>query len=233
MADSTFSISAKELFDAATHFGHRTQRWNPLMRNYLYGERNGVHIFDLQKSAQQFEDALQFIKKASSEGKQFLIVGTKPQALQIIQDYAKKSGISFVTEKWIPGLLTNFETLSKRIKHLKQLKQEQEENNFEKYTKKEAVQKKKMIAKLEATLGGVSNMEKTPDVLIVTDAVRDKLAVKEAKRLKITVIGIADSNADPTLLDYVIPGNDDAVKSLKFFVGKIADAILAGKTPKK
>lgn len=226
---SDFSISVQELFDAAAHFGHRTHKWNPRVRNFLYGDRGGIHIFDLQKTAKLLEKALDFSKKMATEGKTFLFVGTKPQALHLISDYAKKSGMPFVTQKWIPGLLTNFSTLSRRISYLRDLKQQEESGEIEKYTKKEIVHLRKIIAKLEAALGGVSDMRRLPDVVIVIDVLRDQLAVKEAKKMKIPVIGVVDSNASPLGVDYPIPGNDDAVRSLEFFVSKLSEAILAGK----
>lgn len=229
MSDTSFSISVQELYDAAAHFGHKTHKWNPRVRNYLFGERGGIHIFDLQKTAKMFEKALDYAKKMATEGKTFLFVGTKPQTLQILSAHAKRCNMPYVTGKWIPGLLTNFSTLSKRISYLRDLKDQEERGEFAKYTKKEVVHLKKIIAKLQAALGGVSEMRRLPDVLFVTDVLRDQLAVKEARKMKIPVIGLVDSNADPTGVNFVIPGNDDAVKSLEYFISKISDAILLGK----
>lgn len=229
-----FSISAQELFDAAAHFGHKTHKWNPKMKNYLYGERAGIHVFDLQKTAHRLEQALDAVKKLAEEGRVILFVGTKPQAIKIVSEEAKRADMPYVTSKWIPGLLTNYGTLSRRIRYLQDLKMEQKLNNFEKYTKKEASKLKKVIDKLEASLGGVSSMTRPPDALFVCDVVRDQLAVKEAARMKIPVVGLVDSNGNPDGVQYVIPGNDDALRSLQFFVSKIADAFLAGrKTVKK
>lgn len=227
MAD--FSISVQELYDASAHFGHKTQKWNPRVRPYLFGERGGIHLFDLQKTAKLLEKALDFSKKMAMEGKNFLFVGTKPQALQLISSHAKRAGVSYVTGKWIPGLLTNFSTLSKRIAYLRDLKSQEESGELLKYTKKEISQLKKVIDKLEAALGGVSEMRRLPDVVFVSDVLRDRLTVLEAKKMKIPVIGLVDSNADPVGVTHVIPGNDDAVKSLEYFTGKIADSIIAGK----
>lgn len=230
---SPISISAQELFDAAVHFGHKTYKWNPKMRKYIYGEKGGVHVFDLQKTAQNFEKALGFLKRLSEEGRVVLFVGTKPQATKIVSDEAKRAGMPFVTSKWIPGLLTNYGTLSRRIRYLQDLKSEYKLNNFEKYTKKEASSFKKVIDKLESSLGGVSDMVRIPDALFVVDVVRDRLAINEANRMKIPVIGVVDTNGDPDGITYVIPGNDDALRSLQFFSSNVADAILAGKKPKK
>jgi small subunit ribosomal protein S2 len=230
---SDFSISVQELFDASVHYGHRTHKWNPRVRNYLFGEREGIHIFDLQKTAKFFEGALSFVKKAAGEGKTFLFVGTKPQALHIVSEHAKRAGMPFVTQKWIPGLLTNFSTLARRISYLRDLRQQAQSGELEKYTKKEISQLKKTIAKLEATLGGVSEMRRLPDVVVVVDALRDQLAVREARKMKIPVVGVVDSNASPLGIDFVIPGNDDAVKALELYSSKLADAVLAGKKSAK
>lgn len=230
---SPVSISAQQLFDAAAHFGHKTYKWNPKMRKFLYGEKSGVHVFDLQKTAHNFEQALGFAKRCAEEGKVILFVGTKPQATKIVSEEAKRAGMPFVTSKWIPGLLTNYGTLSRRIRYLQDLKMEFKLNNFEKYTKKEASSFKKIIDKLESSLGGVSDMNRIPDAVFVVDVVRDRLAINEANRMKIPVIGVVDSNGNPDGITYVIPGNDDALRSLQFFSSNLADAILAGRKPKK
>jgi small subunit ribosomal protein S2 len=232
-APTGFSVSAQELFDAAAHFGHKTHKWNPKMRNYLFGERGGVHIFDLQKAAQKLEEGLNAIKKWAEEGKVVLFVGTKPQAIKIVSEEAKRADMPYVTSKWIPGLLTNYGTLSRRIRYLADLKMEQKLNDFEKYTKKEASKMKKMIDKLEASLGGVSNMTRIPDVVFVVDVVRDRLAIQEANRMNIPVVAVVDSNGDPDGIKFVIPGNDDALRSIQFFTAKIADAVSAGRRSTK
>lgn len=232
-APTGFSISAQELFDAAAHFGHKTHKWNPKMRNYLYGERGGIHIFDLQKAAQKFEEALNAVKKLAEEGKTILFVGTKPQAIRIVSEEGKRCEMPYVTSKWIPGLLTNYGTLSRRIRYLQELKFEQKLNDFEKYTKKEASKLKKLITKLDSSLGGVSNMTRIPDVVFVVDVVRDRLAILEANRMKIPVVAVVDSNGDPDGIQYVVPGNDDALRSLQFFTSKVADAVVAGRKSTK
>lgn len=203
------------------------------MRNYLYGERGGIHLFDLQKTAQKLEEGLNAVKKYAEEGKMVLFVGTKPQAIRIVSEEAKRADMPYVTSKWIPGLLTNYSTLSRRIRYLQDLKMEQKLNDFEKYTKKEASKFKKVIDKLEASLGGVSAMSRIPDLIFVVDAVRDRLAIQEANRMHIPVMAVVDSNADPDGVQYVVPGNDDALRSLQFFSSKVADAILSGRKSTK
>ncbi|MBU1992437.1 MAG: 30S ribosomal protein S2 [Patescibacteria group bacterium] len=223
----------KKMLDAGVHFGHRTQKWNPKMKPYIYGQRKGIHIFDLEKTYEALRKALEFIKKQVSEGKVVLFVGTKPQALKMLAKAALDTGMPYVVHKWIGGLLTNFDTVKKRIKYLKKLKDEKKSGDFEKYTKKEGVEMSKQIEKLEAALGGVQDMTSMPDVLFVVDSIRDDIAVREALKLKIPVIAITDTNADPTPISYVLPGNDDAIKSLEFFINEVADAILEAKKTKK
>lgn len=220
----------KEMFDNAVHVGHRAQKWNPKMKKFLYGDMNGVHIINLEKTAVYLEEALNFINKISSEGKNVLFVSTKPQAIALVEEVAKSVNMPYVTYRWIPGLLTNFPTVKSRIKYFRELKEAEAAGDFEKYTKKEAGSLKKTIAKLEASLGGVQNLTREPDVVFVLDVVRDSIAVKEAKRLGIPVVGITDSNADPDSVDFPIPANDDSLKSLKYLLGKLTGVI---KAPKK
>lgn len=222
----------KDLLDHAVHFGHRTQKWNPNIRPYIYGDRQGIHIFDLEKTAQCLEKAKAFLTKSAAEGKTILFVSTKPQAAKILTDAAQKCQVPFVIQRWIPGLITNFSTIRRRIRYLKNLEEQEKSGEFEKYTKKEALNLKKTIAKLELSLGGVKNLTDTPDVVFVVDVVRDNIAVKEAQRRRIPVVAILDSNADPAGIKYPIPGNDDAVKSLKFLIEHISQAVLAGKQGK-
>lgn len=217
----------------AVHFGHKTQKWDSRMRRYLYGEKNGVHVFNLEKTVEMLERAVQFVSKTVSEGKVILFVSTKPQALGLIERTAKECGMPFVISRWIPGFLTNFATISKRIKYLKDLKAQQEDGTFEKYTKKEASKLKKTIEKLEMSLGGVEDITRVPDAVYIIDVVRDNIVVKEAKKLGIPVVAITDSNANPEEIDYPIPGNDDATKSITYLTGKIADAIQSSKKSKK
>ena len=214
-----------ELLENSVHFGHRTHKWDPRMKKYLYGEKNGIHIFNLEKTAELLAKALDFTGKLVSEGRSILFVATKPQAIKLIEATAKECGMFYVVSRWIPGFLTNFSTIKARIKYLRDLKDQQESGEFEKYTKKEASKLKKVIDKLELSLGGVEAMTKLPDAVFLVDVVRDKIVAKEAKRLKIPVIAIADSNANPELVNYVIPANDDAVKSITYLVGRFSEVI--------
>jgi small subunit ribosomal protein S2 len=218
----------KEMMDNACHFGHRISRWNPKMRRYLYGAREGVHIIDLVKAHKKLEEAMAFITDQISKGKNGLIVCTKLQAKRLVEDVAEKTGLPYVTTKWIPGLLTNYKTLRNRIKYLRDLKSSKESGEFERYTKKEALELEKQIKRLQERLGGVEEMLKVPDFMIVGDGVRDKNAVEEARRLGIPVVGIVDSNADPETMTHPVPGNDDAIKSLTFYFTKFSEAIAAG-----
>lgn len=219
----------KDMLANAVHFGHRSSKWNPKMAPYLHSKRNGVHIFDLNHSVAGLEKAKDFLTQASKQGRTILFVSTKQQSTQKVKEAAEKCKMPYVTSKWIPGLLTNFGTIKKRVDYLLKLKDEEVNGGFEKYTKKEASDFKKQIQKLEAALGGVVSLERKPDVLFVLDVVRDHIAVKEAKKVGITVVGVCDSNADPDGVDYMIPGNDDAIKAIDFFVGNVQEAILAGR----
>lgn len=219
----------EEMLAAACHFGHKSSKWNPKMKRYIFTARDGIHIFDLEKTCECLEAALHFITETAAAGKTILLVSTKLQATKMVTEAAKKAGCPFVTRKWMPGLLTNFETIKKRIKYFKDLKAGRDSGDWEKYTKKERLELGRIIQKLEEAFSGVEHLANFPDVLVVFDSIRDKLALREAKRLKIATVGVCDSNADPDLLTYPIPGNDDAVKSLRFFVEKVTDAILDGK----
>lgn len=209
----------------AVHFGHSKEKWNPKMKNFIYGVRDNVHVFDLHKTMEYFLKAMNYLAECKKQGKTILFVSTKQQAVPVVRATAEKAGQPYVTLKWIPGLLTNFETVSQRIRHLKKLKDMRDTGDFDRYTKKEAVGFTKEIEKLESALGGVSEMSKRPDCLLVLDVVRDRIAVLEARKLKIPVVGICDSNADPDDVDYMIPGNDDAVKAIDFYFDEIADAL--------
>lgn len=219
----------REMLKNAVHFGHQSQKWNPKMAPFLFGKRKGIHIFDLQKTAQCLEKALNFLKKQVAEGKIILMVSTKQQAASILRETAKKCSMPYVTQRWIGGMLTNFETIKKRIKYLIDLKETEKKGEFEKYTKKEAANLRKTITKLEDALGGISTLTRLPDVLLVIDPIRDSLAVKEAQKLKIPIIAVLDSNADPTDINYPIPANDDALKSLKYLIAKIEEAFSESK----
>ncbi len=219
----------QEMLDAAVHFGHKTQKWNPKMKPYLYGARDGVHVFDLQKTKENLDKALDFLKRASAQGKKILFVSTKPQAASLILDAAKATNMPYVIHKWMGGLLTNFVTIKHRIRYYKKLRDDEKSGEFDKYTKKEVSELKKVIEKLEATLGGVRDLDDLPDAVFVTDAVKDKIVLREAKKMKIPVVGIVDSNADPDGVTYPIPANDDAVRSLTYLIDKVKCAILEGK----
>lgn len=213
------------MFENAVHVGHRAQKWNPRMKKYLYGEKDGIHIINLEKTAEGLEKALAFLEKLVSEGKNVLFVSTKPQSLKLIEESAKSCGMPYVVSRWIPGLLTNFSTLKNRIKYFVNLKAEMASGEFDKYTKKEAAKLKKIIDTLELSLGGVQNLRGVPDAVFVIDTVRDKIAVKEAKVVGIPIVAITDSNSDPTVIEFPIPGNDDALKSLTFLVGKVVSSL--------
>ncbi len=214
----------------AVHFGHRPSKWNPKMSRFIHGKHSGVHVFDLNQTAQKLQEALDFLKTYSKEGKTILFVSTKQQAVEIVRDTAEGCDMPYITHKWVPGLLTNFGTIKERIKYLKTLKSQEVSGEFEKYTKKEALYRHKTIIKLQIALGGVQEMNKKPDALFVVDAVRDKIAVKEASKLGIPIVAITDSNADPDGVTYPIPGNDDAIKSITFFLTKVGEAIGKKKT---
>lgn len=220
------NVTLKEMLDAGLHFGHRTQKWNPKMKPYIYTERSGIHILDLTKTASEMEKALRFLYSASMQGKEILFVSTKLQSHGFVQELAIKTGNHYITNRWLGGFLTNFATIKQRIKRLKDLRKMFENEEIKKFAKKEQVVLKKELDKLENNLGGVANMHKLPDVIFVVDMVRDNIAVREAKRLGIQVVGFADTNADPDILDYMIPANDDAVSSLALVLGKIKEVIL-------
>ncbi len=223
----------RRLLVAGIHFGHRTEKWNPKMKPFIYGERNGIHVFDLQKTAEYLEKAMKFLEKSANEGKSILLVSTKQQTLKSLPDLAVALNSPYVTEKWFGGLLTNWNTTKERIRQLRDLKKERDETAFSRYLKKERNQKLKQIARLELWLSGIESLDKKPDVIFVLDTVKDKLAVKEAKKCGIPVVAVADSNSDPDMIDYLIPGNDDAMKSIQLILNEVHDAIERGqKAPK-
>lgn len=229
MTQSTSKVDIKEMLEAAVHFGHKTQKWNPKMKQYIYGSKNGVHIFDLEKSKDCLEKALDFIKRSTSSGKTILFVSTKPQSAHLLVEAAEACRMPYVVHKWMGGLLTNFNTIKQRIRYFKNLKEQEKNGDFDKYTKKEASELRKTITKLETALGGVRDLDALPDAVFVVDALRDRIAVNEAHKMKIPVIGIVDSNSDPDFIDYPVPGNDDAVKSLTYLIGKVKSGILEGR----
>lgn len=226
--------SVEELFKAGVHFGHRTSKWNPKMEPFIFSVHNNIHLIDLEKTIELLKKAVDFIKKTIVSGGKILFVGTKPSAKNIIKQAAESCQMSYVFERWLGGTLTNYKTIEKRLEHLKDLQEKKQSGQLEKYTKKERLLLEKQIAKLQKQFGGLTKMAKLPNVLFVADVKNDALAVKEARRLGIPVIGICDTNTDPSLIDYPIPGNDDAITSLKLLIGIILGAIKkAQKSPKK
>ena len=219
-------ISMKQLLEAGVHFGHQTRRWNPKMAPYIYTERNGIHIIDLQKSVGMVDTAYEAIKNIVANGGTILFVGTKKQAQEAVRDEAVRSGMYFVNERWLGGMLTNFKTIKSRIAKLKEYEKMSEDGTFEVLPKKEVIQIKKAWEKLEKNLGGIKEMKKLPDAIFVVDPKKERICIQEAHTLDIPVIGIADTNCDPDELTYVIPGNDDAIRAVKLIVAKMADAVI-------
>ena len=219
-------ISMKQLLEAGVHFGHQTRRWNPKMAPYIFTERNGIYIIDLQKTVKKIEEAYEAMKEIAAEGKPVLFVGTKKQAQQAVKDEAERCGQYFVSERWLGGMLTNHKTISKRIARLYEIEKMEEDGTFEKLAKKEVIKLRAEAEKLEKFLGGIKEMKGMPGAIFVVDPKKEKICVQEAHSLGITLIGIADTNCDPEDLDYVIPGNDDAIRAVKLIVGKMADAII-------
>lgn len=222
-------VSMKQLLEAGVHFGHQTRRWNPKMAQYIFTERNGIYIIDLQKTVKKMEEAYEFVKNASAEGKEILFVGTKKQAQDSVKEEATRSSMHYVNERWLGGMLTNFKTIRTRIDRLEELEKMQEDGTFDLLPKKEVIKLKHEMEKLERNLGGIKNMTRVPDILFVVDPRKEKNAVAEAKILGIPVVGIVDTNCDPDEIDYVIPGNDDAIRAVKLITSKIADAVIEGR----
>ena len=219
-------ISMKQLLEAGVHFGHQTRRWNPKMAEYIYTERNGIYIIDLQKSVGKVDEAYKAVSDIAAEGGTILFVGTKKQAQEAVQTEAERCGMYYVNERWLGGMLTNFKTIQSRIKRLKDIEKMAEDGTFDVLPKKEVVNIKKEWDKLEKNLGGIKDMKRIPDAIFVVDPKKEKIFVQEAHSLGITLIGIADTNCDPEELDYVIPGNDDAIRAVKLIVSKMADAVI-------
>ena len=219
-------ISLKQLLEAGVHFGHQTRRWNPKMAEYIYTERNGIYIIDLQKSVGKVDEAYKAVSDIAAEGGTILFVGTKKQAQEAVQTEAERCGMYYVNERWLGGMLTNFKTIQSRIKRLKDIEKMAEDGTFDVLPKKEVVNIKKEWDKLEKNLGGIKDMKRIPDAIFVVDPKKEKICVQEAHSLGITLIGIADTNCDPEELDYVIPGNDDAIRAVKLIVSKMADAVI-------
>ena len=219
-------ISMKQLLEAGVHFGHQTRRWNPKMAPYIYTERNGIYIIDLQKSVGKVDEAYNAVKDIVANGGSILFVGTKKQAQDSIKTEAERCGMYFVNERWLGGMLTNFKTIQTRIKRLKEIETMSEDGTFDVLPKKEVILIKKEWEKLEKNLGGIKDMKKLPDAIFVVDPKKERICIQEAHTLGIPLIGIADTNCDPEELDYVIPGNDDAIRAVKLIVSKMADAVI-------
>lgn len=228
--NNDYLVPLEELLEAGCHFGHQSRRWHPKMSRYVWGERGGVHIFDLEKTQKALATACEFVKKLSAEGKNITFVGTKRQASEVLKEEAERIKISFVVRRWLGGTITNWEQIKKSITELKDLRQKKETGELDRYTKKERVLFDKEISRLERMVGGIETLDKIPDALFVVDIKREVSAIREAKNAGIPIIAIVDSNCDPEGIDIVIPANDDAVRSIKLITAKIADAIRDGRS---
>jgi small subunit ribosomal protein S2 len=222
-------ISMKQLLEAGVHFGHQTRRWNPKMAPYIFTERNGIYIIDLQKSVGMVDSAYNAISDIAAQGGTVLFVGTKKQAQEAIKSEAERCGMYYVNERWLGGMLTNFKTIQSRIKRLKEIERMSQDGTFDVLPKKEVINLKKEWDRLEKNLGGIKEMQRIPDAIFVVDPKKEHICISEAQTLGITLFGICDTNCDPEELDYVIPGNDDAIRAVKLIVSKMADAIIEGK----
>jgi small subunit ribosomal protein S2 len=223
------SVTMKELLEAGVHFGHQTKRWNPKMKEYIFGQRNGIYIVDLQKTIKNFKEALQYVKGVSESGKDILFVGTKKQAQDIVRDYAGKSESSYVNQRWLGGLLTNFGVVRGSVEKLKELEEMKEDGRWELLSKKEQSRLEKVYKKLAKNLGGIKNMTVLPGAMFVIDSSKEDIALAEAQKMKIPIVAVVDTNGDPDNIDYPIPGNDDAVRAIELFAAKISESIIEGK----
>ncbi len=222
-------VAMKQLLEAGVHFGHQTRRWDPKMAEYIFQARNGIHIIDLQKTSKKLDEAYSFMREQAEEGKTFLFVGTKKQAQECMKEAAEKSGMYYVNQRWLGGMLTNFGTIRNRVERLKELERMQEDGTFEVLPKKEVILLKKEMEKLEKNLGGIKDMTEIPGVMFVVDPKKERIAILEAKKLGIPVVGLIDTNCNPEDLDYVIPGNDDAIRAVKLISDAMANAIIEGR----
>ena len=222
-------ISMKQLLEAGVHFGHQTRRWNPKMAEYIFTERNGIYIIDLQKTVKKLEEAYNFVRDISADGGDVLFVGTKKQAQDSVKEEAIRCGMPYVNARWLGGMLTNFKTIQRRIKRLEQLKAMQEDGTFELLPKKEVVKLELEIEKLEKFMGGITEMKKQPAAMFIVDPRKERIAVAEAHKLGIPIIAIVDTNCEPDEVDYVIPGNDDAIRAVRLIAGAMADAVIEGR----
>jgi small subunit ribosomal protein S2 len=221
-------ISMKQLLEAGVHFGHQTRRWNPKMKKYIFTERNGIYIIDLQKTVKKVDEAYNFIKSVSEEGGKVLFVGTKKQAQESVKEEAERAGHYYINQRWLGGILTNYKTISKRVKRISEIEKMEEDGTFDVLPKKEVVELKKEYNRLIKFLGGIRDMKSMPQALFVVDPRKERNAIAEARKLNIPIVGIVDTNCDPDEIDYVIPANDDAIRAVKLLTGKMADAILEG-----
>ncbi len=222
-------VAMKQLLEAGVHFGHQTRRWDPKMAEYIFQARNGIHIIDLQKTSKKLDEAYAFLKEQVEEGKTVLFVGTKKQAQECVKEAALKCGMYYVDQRWLGGMLTNFDTIQKRIQRLKDLETMEQDGTFEVLPKKEVILLKKEMEKLERNLGGIKEMDKLPGVIFLVDPKKERIAILEAKKLNIPVIGLVDTNCNPEELDYPIPGNDDAIRAVKLIADVMANAVIEGK----
>lgn len=223
------TASMIELLEAGVHFGHQTQRWNPKMKPYIYGARNGIYVIDLRKTTDLLDEAYALVRDYAAKGKNVLFVGTKKQAAEVVAEEAIRSGAYYINRRWLGGMLTNFETIRGRVNKLKELEEFVNNGYVDKLPKKEVAQINRQIAKLSKTLGGIKDMRGLPDVIFIVDQAKEEIAIKEANKLGIPVICLADTNANPDGINYIIPGNDDAIRSIKLITSKLADAVLEGK----
>ncbi len=222
-------VSMKQLLEAGVHFGHQTRRWNPKMAQYIFTERNGIYIIDLQKTVKKLEDAYMFVREISANGGEILFVGTKKQAQESVREEAVRCGMPYVNARWLGGMLTNFNTIQKRVNRLAQLKAMEQDGTFNLLPKKEVIKLQLDIEKLEKFMGGITQMKKQPAAMFIVDPRKERIAVLEAKKLGIPIVAIVDTNCDPDEVDYVIPGNDDAIRAVKLFAGAMAGAVIEGR----
>jgi len=219
----------KELLEAGVHFGHQTRRWNPRMKEYIFGQRNGIYIIDLQKTIKNFKEALQFVRSITEGGKEVLFVGTKKQAQDLVRDYSVKCESSYVNQRWLGGLLTNFKIIRTSVEKLIELEEMREDGRWELLSKKEQSRKEKIYRKLQKNLGGLKKLIELPGAVFIIDSSKEEIAIAEAKKMKIPIVAVVDTNGDPEGIDYPIPGNDDAVRAIELFAAKVSEAIIEGK----
>ena len=232
-APGEFPLPLRSLLDAGVHFGHQTKRWNPKMKEYIFGERNGIYILDLGKTVKLFHTAEEFVTNLAAEGKTILFVGTKRQAQDVIAEESQRCGMYYVNERWLGGLLTNFSTIQRSLGRLRDLEAMTTDGRYETLSKKEIARNEKERRKLTKNLEGIRGMSRLPDAIFIVDTKKEQIAVDEARKLKIPIIGIVDTNADPDQVDFVIPGNDDALRSIRLFAGAIANAVISGRDMKQ